>query len=118
MTTTSEPATARPGWEDDEASELDVADEPFVPVPAGLIAEAIELLAVCDELISQRRGSCVNNQLRDLLAGAGITDASVTSTRIRAGFGRTSRELATCLDDTGIWVDPIYLPTYNGRIPR
>lgn len=65
MTTTSEPATASPGWENDEVGELDADDEPFVPVPAGLIAEAVELLTVCDELIGQRRGSCVNNQLRE-----------------------------------------------------
>lgn len=61
----------------------------------------------------------MNSQLRDWLAGKGITDAGVTSTRIRASFSRISRELAGCLDETGIWVDPRGPETVSGgHIPR
>ena len=120
MTTSTTTSTSRAG-DDHAAGPGDgngAAEEPFVPVPAGQIGEAIELLAVACELIAMHPSCCVNIRLQDLLREHGIDGRWEAYTRLRAGYGRTAVELADTLDETGIWVDPIHLPTEHGRIRR
>lgn len=89
-----------------------------MPVPAGQIGEAIELLAVAHELIPMHPECCVNIRLADLLREHGIGASREAFIGLCAGFGRTAAELADTLDQAGIWVDVIHLPTEHGRIRR
>jgi hypothetical protein len=116
-------STTSTSWADDDHAAVandgnGAACEPFVPVPAGQIGEAIELLAVAHELIAMHASCCVNIRLQDLLREHGIDGTYQAYTRLRAGFGRTAAELADSLAETGVTVDAIWLPTHEGRIRR
>jgi hypothetical protein len=96
-----------PEWElhndDPEQALSDLDNEPYLDVRAGLIGQAIELLALCDDLLNHSDRDRVHAQVRQV-AGPQLTRSG--SKWPHDALVATARELQGILDSAGIVVDP------------
>lgn len=116
------PPTGPSSWphHDPDSDTAGVADEPYVPVPAGLLADAAKLLAVFELIVDQPgRSRCVSTHLRDALRHRGAADPAAALTWLTNSTGPASRDLYASLDETGITVDDTspYLDHITHRRP-
>jgi hypothetical protein len=105
---------------DPDSDAAGAADEPFVPVPAGLLADAAKLLAVFELLVDHPgRSRCVSAHLRDALRHRGAADPAAAMSWLTRSTGPASRALYASLDETGITVDDTspYLDHITRRRP-
>jgi hypothetical protein len=77
-------------------------DEPYLDVRVGLIGQAIELLALCDDLLDHSHRDRVDARVRQI--GSELTRGG--SKWPHDALVGTARELQSILDDAGIVVDP------------
>ena len=93
-----------------------LTEEPEVGVPAGLVATAVELLDLCDELFNRPGGDALDARLVGVIRRRRPADV-VTLRWFRDGLGVTALRLQELLDDRGIIVDPHpALPARSGPI--
>jgi hypothetical protein len=80
-------------------------EEPEVGVPAGLVAAAVELLDLCDEVFNRPGSDALDARLVAVVRRRRPADVA-TLRWFRDGLGVTALRLRELLDERGIIVDP------------
>ncbi|HZM76824.1 MAG TPA: hypothetical protein VFC19_13910 [Candidatus Limnocylindrales bacterium] len=110
MTSPDDTNTAKPPHEwppdhDDPTDYNPLNAEPIVGVPAGLLATAIELLDLCDELINRPGSNALDAKVATVIRRYQRADLA-TLRWFHDGLRITAWRMQELLDNCGIVVDP------------